>query len=153
MSEPSDIWDSIRGWLTLTFTCTCIGDCACRQCVCMIDMVNWKGQLVLVFGTDRSTAGRCNLPRVHIYGGKESKRRAVEGGSMTGKLKLLDAVFMLRINDNSTSVLVRLQSAGDQKGGNTYRQVLLSVSIRNFSEVWGRPSSRLIIWVDTSVCV
>lgn len=43
----------------------------------MIDMVNWKGQLVLVLGTDRQTAGRCNLPRVHISAGKEtlSKRQ------------------------------------------------------------------------------
>lgn len=53
--------------------------CAYRRCACvgMIDMVNWKGQLVLVFATDRQTAERCNLPTVHISGGKEnlSKRQ------------------------------------------------------------------------------
>lgn len=43
--------------------------CACCLCVCvhvdMIDMVNWKGQLLLVFGSDRQT--------VHISWGNQSK--------------------------------------------------------------------------------
>lgn len=54
--------------------------CTYWLCVCtgMIDMVNWKGQLVLVFGRDRRTARGCNLPRVHISGGKENLSKRLE---------------------------------------------------------------------------
>lgn len=60
MSKTGDIWDSLQEWLTETLPvcewetrqCVHVRTCACA-CVGMTDTVNWKGQLVQVFGSDR----------------------------------------------------------------------------------------------------
>lgn len=58
------------GMIDSNFTCMWMGDKA--LCVCMggmIDTVNWKGQQLQVFGSDRQTTEKLNRLIVHILWG------------------------------------------------------------------------------------